>query len=162
MQKSGEMTLLHVHTTCLFHPQQGSARSRCAAAQLQAEGIREQPQKQAGRCHSSSASVRGSTENLRVYDPTSFSQHSYSRLISEAWNLTQRVGSTQWTQRAAQKEEGVALLAWLQQKSHWTQVSSTSSHGISSCQRILSRPAQSPKSIVEEKKKKNLFMHTQA
>lgn len=94
LQKSGEMTLLHVYTKWFFHPQRGSAQSRCAGTQLQAEGIREQPQKQAGRCHSSSAYVRGSTENLRIYHPTSFSQHSYSRLISEAWNLTQ---SPHWT-----------------------------------------------------------------
>lgn len=45
-KESGEMTSLHVHTACLFHPEEGSSQSKCAVVQLQAEGIREQSQKQ--------------------------------------------------------------------------------------------------------------------
>lgn len=67
LRKSGEMTSLHVHTVCLFHPQEESAQSKGAVSELQVEGFREQPQNQAGGCYSSSAYVRGSTEeNLRV------------------------------------------------------------------------------------------------
>lgn len=109
------MTSLHVHTVCLFRPQEEGAQSKGAVSQLQAEGIRGQPQNQAGGCYSQSAYVRGSTEeNLTVQNPTGYSQHSYSRLISETWTLIQIVGSTQQTHRAEQKEKGVkrACLSW--------------------------------------------------